>query len=81
MTVDFLLPDCFVPVEKEFQIYCAIKLFKGNYINKEEAVKMSGLESEINFDKLLVSFEKYYKKICGRAYTDWEYEEDPEERY
>jgi len=80
MTVDFSLPDCFVPAEKEFQIYCAIKLFKGKYIDKAEAVKMSGMESAANFDKLLVSFEKYYKKQCGRAYTDWEYEEDPEER-
>jgi hypothetical protein len=26
------------------------------------------------------AFEKRYKKICGRPYSDWEYEEDPEER-
>ena len=46
MIVSFSFPDCFVPVEKEFQIYCAIKLLKGKYIDKAEAIKMSGVESE-----------------------------------
>jgi len=80
MTVSFLLPGCFIPTEKEFQIYCAIKLLKGKYIDKAEAIIMAGVEPEKNFDNLFVSFEKYYKKLSGRAYTDWEYEEDPEER-
>jgi len=80
MTVNFSFPDCFVPVEKEFQVYCAIKLLKGKYIGKTEAVKISGVGSEKNFDKLFASFEKFYKKLCGRAYTDWEYEEDPKVR-
>jgi hypothetical protein len=80
MTLKFLFPNCLAPSEKEFQIYCAIKLLKGKYINKAEAIKMCGLESESDFDKLFVSFEKSYKKLCGRVYTDIEYEEDPEER-
>ena len=81
MTVNFTLPDCFVPTEKEFNMYCAIKLLKKKYINKSEAVVMAGVDSEKHFDKLFVSFEKYYKKLCGRAYTDCEYEEDPKERF
>jgi len=80
MKISFSFPGCLVPTEKEFQIYCAIKLLKGEYIDKAEAVKMVGVESEKIFDKLFVSFEKFYKKLSGRAYTDWEYEEDPEER-
>ena len=80
MTVSFTLPDCFDPSEIEFQIYCAIKLLKGNYINKEEAIEMSSLKSEESFNKFFATFEVLYKKLCGRAYTDWEYEEDPKER-
>jgi hypothetical protein len=80
MTVNFFLPDCFDPTEREFQIYCAIKLLKGGYIDKQEAVKMCFLESEESFDNFFSSFESVYKKLCGRAYTDWEYEEDPKER-
>jgi len=80
MTLSFLFPNCFEPSEKEFQIYCAIKLLKGGYIDKTEAIKMSLLESEESFNKFFGTFEKLYKKLCGRAYADWEYEEDPEER-
>jgi hypothetical protein len=80
MTVSFPLPDCFDPTEREFQIYCAIKLLKGGYIDKLEAMEMSYIDSEESFDKFYASFEVLYKKLCGRAYTDWEYEEDPRER-
>ena len=80
MIVSFSFPDCFVPSEREFQIYCAIKLLKGKYIDKCEAIIISGLESEENFNKFFSSFEKFYKKLCGRGYTDWEFEEDPKER-
>jgi len=78
--VNFSFPDCFAPNEKEFQVYCAIKLLKAKYIDKDEAVRMGFSEPGHDFDKLFVSFEKFYKKLCGRAYADWEYEEDPKER-
>lgn len=65
-----------------FQIYCAIKLLKGKYINKSEAMDMCGFsENEGNkLDLLIATFEKQYKNICDRIYTDIEWEEDPEER-
>jgi len=79
MIIEYNLPNCFVPEEQEFQIYCAIKLLKRNYINKDEALNMCGCSKDV-FEKLYSSFEKRYKKICGRSYTDWEFEEDPKER-
>ena len=82
MTIKYNFPDCFAPDEKEFQIFCSIKLLKSKYINKIEAMDICGFSGneEIKFDQLLNSFEKYYKTKCGRVYTDLEWEEDPKER-
>ena len=82
MNISYIFPDCFVPEEKEFQIYCAIKLLENNYISIGEAKKICGYIDfdENKFIELCHNFKKRYKKICGRAYTDWEYEEDPKER-
>ena len=81
MNLSFKLPDCFVPEEKEFQVYCAIKLYKGKYITKEEAVKMCGYninESDTKkFEQLYAMFEKRYKKICGYGYADGDFKNDP----
>ena len=79
MTINFSFPDCFAPSEKEFRIYCLIKLLNAKYIDKTKALSQTGL-SELEFDKLFSTFITSYKRICGRAYTDWEYEEDAKER-
>lgn len=82
MIIKYTLPDCFVPNEMSFQIYCAIKLLRGNYITKEEAMKICGFQGQEQKQLMDTynNFEEAYKKICGRPYTDWEYEEDPKER-
>ncbi|MDR0314285.1 MAG: hypothetical protein LBI14_11910 [Treponema sp.] len=74
----FLLPDCVVPEEREFQIYCAIKLLNGKYITKDEAVQMSGYPEAI-FDDLFIVFEARYMKMCRYGYSDVQYKEDQEE--
>jgi hypothetical protein len=80
--IRFNLPNCFVPEEIEFQMYCAIQLYKGSYITVDEAIGICGYSNmnKEKFYQICNTFEKRYKKICGRAYTDWEYEEDSEER-
>lgn len=84
MIVKMPFPDCFIPEEREFQMYCAIKLFKGKYINLEDAIKMCGY-SEINelnkskFNELCILFEKRYKKLCGDGYSDWVFRKDPKD--
>jgi hypothetical protein len=77
IVLKFLLPDCFIPEEREFQIYCAIKLIKGKYINKKEAMPIIGYPEEI-FNDLYLLFEDRYKKISG-SYNDTVYKDDPEE--
>jgi len=77
------VPDIFVPEEKEYQMYCAVKLYKGKYINKEEAENMCGFDKnnknkEQIFDELLNKYEKRYKKLCGDGYADGDFREDIE---
>jgi hypothetical protein len=83
MEIKIKLPNCFVPQEMDFRIYCAVKLYKGKYINEEEAIKIcgySGVNAKKIFENNCIYFEKRYKKISGRPYTDWEYEEDSDDR-
>jgi len=79
MIVEIKLPEDFVPEEKEFQAYCAIKLYKGKYITKEEAIKMCGYSINENdtkkFEQLYAIFEKRYKKLCGCGYADGDFNE------
>jgi hypothetical protein len=81
MIIEVNLPDEFVPEEREFQMYCAIKLYKGNFISLEETIKMCGYSevNEINKQKvneLRILFEKRYKKICGYGYADGDFSEN-----
>jgi len=75
MNIKINLPNIFVPMENEFQLYCAIKLYKGNYITKEEAMYLCGLK-EVNdnnvtrFNNLYHNIEKRYIKQCGDGYSD-----------
>jgi hypothetical protein len=81
MILKVKVPNIFVPEEREFQMYCALKLYKGNYISKEEAINMCGY-SEINeinlkkFNELCILFEKRYIKMCGDGYADSDFYDD-----
>ncbi len=79
MILKYKLPDDFVPENNEFCLYSAIKLLKGNYISKDEAVKMAGCNGKL-FDNAYAnsSFEKRYKKICGEGYADGDFEREDE---
>jgi len=84
MILKISVPEAFVPEEREYQIYCAIKLFKGEYVTKEEAVEICGYgklnkETEEKFKAVYGAFEKRYKKICGYGYADGDFQEDMEE--
>ena len=72
MTLYFKFPDRFVPEERGFQIYSAIKLFKGKYIDKKEAMEMCGLNEDNvkKFDDFYNLIEKKYIKLCGDGYAD-----------
>ena len=75
MKTYIIVPKKFVPVEKEFQMYCAIKLYKGKYITKEEAIQMCGYDkinkkTEDVFQEIYNIFEQKYKKMCGKGYCD-----------
>jgi hypothetical protein len=80
------VPEIFVPEEKEFQFYCSIKLLKGNYINKEEAMRICGYNIESDrdvkkYDEIYRLFEKRYIKMCGKGYCDtdfWDYKDEEE---
>ena len=81
MILKIKIPNEFVPTEIEFQMYCAIKLLKGKYISKEEAMKMCGLQeiNEINntkFDQIYTLLEKRYIKMCGYGYADSDFIDD-----
>ena len=69
MIIKVRFPNNFVPEEKEFQIYCALKLFKSKYITKEEAIKMCK-NNEETFNMLYNYFENKYIKMCGYGYAD-----------
>ena len=75
MILKFKFPDRFVPEEIEFQMYCTIKLYKGNYISKEEAMKMCNLD-EKKINHLYNTIEKRYIKICGDGYAQDDYFDD-----
>ena len=81
MKIYIMVPKKFVPVEREFQMYCAVKLYKKEYINKEEAIKMCGY-NEINkntenkFQEICNLFEQRYKNICGKSYCDSDFMPD-----
>ena len=72
MILEFNLPDRFIPLEKEFQIYCAIILYKKNYITKEELIEICEINGD-NIDNkiyaLLNNFEKRYKNINANGYN------------
>jgi len=72
MTITIQMPERFIPSEKEFNMYCAIKLYKAKYIEKDEAMKICGLSNkeEKIFDNMYSTIEKYYKRICGDGYAD-----------
>ena len=81
MIISIKVPDEFVPEENEYRGYCAIKLFKGKYITKEEAIKMCGYArvnetTEKIFNVLYTTFEKKYKKMCGPGYADEDFLDD-----
>lgn len=76
MMLKFIYPDVFIPGEKEFKIYVAIKLLKGKYINNKEAIKLCNC-SEYEFDNLYKTFELRYKKMSRGPYGDWLFKKDP----
>ena len=81
MIIKLKFPDRFIPEEIEFNMYCAIKLYKGNYIKKEEAMEMCGYnvinkETEEKFKNIYHLFEKRYVKICGDGYADEDFIND-----
>jgi len=75
MIIKIKLPDIFVPEEKEFQIYCTLKLFKSKYITEEEAIMMCGYGKE-PFNELYNYFEKKYIRMCGYGYSDSDFLDD-----
>ena len=75
MIIKFNYPDLFVPEEKDFTCYCAIKLYKGKIINRQEAMKMMEISDETEFDNFCAMFEKQFKKICGTKIADGDFEE------
>jgi len=75
MIIRINLPDKFVPDEKEFLYYCAIKLLKNNYINKTEAMNIMGINDDNMFNNLYIHFENRYKKIFGNKLSDIDLEE------
>ena len=76
MIVNFKFPDKYVPEEREYIWYCAIKLYKGKYIDKEEAMIMMDIKDEKKFSNLYSIFEKRYKKIYGNGCSDGDFYDD-----
>ena len=79
MLVDFKLPDVFVPEERDFCLYCAVKMFKGNLISRDEAIRMANVNTKM-FDEALSVFEKRFAKIAGDELVDSAFMEDKDFR-
>ena len=77
MILHFIYPNCFIPNEEEFKLYCAIKLLRGNYITEQEAIKICGYSSRQIFGEKANGFEERYKKTCDGPYADWVFLKDP----
>ena len=78
----FNFPDIFVPQERDFQIYCAVILYKNKYISEEEAINICGYskfdkKSKVLFNNNCLYFEERYKILCNGPLTDWVVKNDP----